>query len=67
MRLRAYPDNSLASTGCVNLGASENKQSPYRIGISAIVKRASDHCKGAMEIDSTGIIAFDGAKCDMEL
>jgi hypothetical protein len=30
----------------------------------ALVKRASDHCKGTMEIDSTGIIAFDGAKCE---
>ena len=36
-------------------------------GIFALVKWTSDHCKGAMEIDSTGIIAFDGAKCDMEL
>jgi len=32
-------------------------------GIFALVKRASGHRKGTMEIDSTGIIAFDGVKC----
>ena len=34
------------------------------LGTCALVKRASDHCKGTMEIDSTGIIAFDSAKCE---
>ena len=32
------------------------------LGTVALVKRASGNCKATMEIDSTGIIAFDGAK-----
>jgi len=39
-------------------------ESPELSAPCVLVKRASDHCKGTMEIDSTGIIAFDGAKCE---